>query len=92
MLFTAVAQHARSNPKSPGRAAMEAVLGDTAERAKISMAVENKLSNIRSGTYAEEINREVPSEYRSLIPSLAKTAAVSATTMVLGPPSPYIIT
>jgi len=81
MLFTAVAQHARSNPKSPGRAAMRAVLDDREARKKIAADVENKLANDHSGEYAVEIRNEVPEKYQSLIPELARTAAVSATTM-----------
>lgn len=77
MLFTAVAQHARSNPHKPGRQAMLAVLDDKQERGNIEAAVENKLSNVHSGDYAVDIREEVPSQYRDLISTLAKGVRVS---------------
>eukprot|EP00960_Hanusia_phi_P012901 377176-Hanusia_phi.AAC.1 len=55
MLYTEVAERARANPKKPGHQAMEHVLASSHERSSIEARVKNKLVNIHSGEWAEEV-------------------------------------
>mmetsp|Transcript_29358 Transcript_29358/g.94244 ORF Transcript_29358/g.94244 Transcript_29358/m.94244 type:complete len:150 (-) Transcript_29358:38-487(-) len=79
MLYTEVAERARANPKKPGHQAMEHVLSSSHERSSIEARVKNKLVNIHSGQWAEEVYRKVPSKFRKILPALATQAAHSAT-------------
>ena len=57
LLYTEVAERARANPKSPGHQAMEHVLNSKGEMSEIEATVKNKLVNIHSGAWAQEVSR-----------------------------------
>mmetsp|Transcript_20365 Transcript_20365/g.56345 ORF Transcript_20365/g.56345 Transcript_20365/m.56345 type:complete len:191 (-) Transcript_20365:68-640(-) len=78
-LYTEVAQRARANPTQPGHQAMQYVLASKREEEKIEGMVKNKLANVHSGEWAEEIHRKTPAKYQALIPALANQAAHTST-------------
>ena len=55
LLYTEVAERARANPKAPGHQAMEHVLKSKKEMSEIESSVKNKLVNIHSGAWAQEV-------------------------------------
>jgi hypothetical protein len=56
LLYTEVAERARANPKAPGHQAMEHVLNSKSEMSEIEATVKNKLVNIHSGAWAQEVS------------------------------------
>jgi hypothetical protein len=59
LLYTEVAERARANPKAPGHQAMEHVLNSKSEMSEIEATVKNKLVNIHSGAWAQEVSVSV---------------------------------
>ena len=60
LLYTEVAERARANPKAPGHQAMEHVLNSKKELSEIESSVKNKLVNIHSGAWAQEVCSTYP--------------------------------
>lgn len=66
----------RTHASSPMQ---EHVLASKREQNSIEAEVKNKLYNINSGHWAEEINNKVPKKYHQLLPALATQTAHTAT-------------
>mmetsp|Transcript_21456 Transcript_21456/g.50899 ORF Transcript_21456/g.50899 Transcript_21456/m.50899 type:complete len:197 (+) Transcript_21456:80-670(+) len=79
LLYTEVAEKARANPTKPGHQAMEMVLSSHKEENSIEAMVKNKLVNINSGDWAQQVYAKVPAKYHKLLPALATQAAHAAT-------------
>lgn len=58
---------------------MEHVLNSKSEMSEIEATVKNKLVNIHSGAWAQEVYRKTPAKLHKLLPALATQAAHTST-------------
>ena len=58
---------------------MEYVLNSKKEMSEIEATVKNKLVNVHSGAWAQEVYRKTPAKLHKLLPALATQAAHTST-------------